>query len=139
MLYNKQLFRHKPELGQYGDCHRTCLANMLDLEPASVPNFAVHYDDIPAFYREVDKFLSSKGLAEFTYAMSGTLEDVLNCMQVWNKNQLYILCGKSPRDTNHSVVCRGGKIICDPAIDGGDLVGPASDGYYWISVLTPIL
>lgn len=33
MKYNKQLFRHHPEQGIFGDCHRTAIACMLDLEP----------------------------------------------------------------------------------------------------------
>jgi hypothetical protein len=41
MRFQKQMFYHRPELGIYGDCQRTCIASMLDMDKFDVPNFGV--------------------------------------------------------------------------------------------------
>ncbi|MCK4817308.1 hypothetical protein KA005_16175, partial [bacterium] len=35
----KQLNRHNPEEGVFGDCYRTCIANVLGVFPTAVPHF----------------------------------------------------------------------------------------------------
>ena len=39
MIEQKQLYRHKPTEGSYGDCWRTCLACILDRNPETIPHY----------------------------------------------------------------------------------------------------
>ena len=39
MTPHKQLIKHDPENGQWGDCGRTAIACLLDLHPSDVPHF----------------------------------------------------------------------------------------------------
>ena len=40
MTPHKQLNRHRPEEGVFGDCYRTAIACLLDLRPQDVPHVA---------------------------------------------------------------------------------------------------
>lgn len=53
MTPHKQLFRHKPAEGMWGDCARTVIACMLDLEPEAVPHQQYEVAD-----GEQDRFLN---------------------------------------------------------------------------------
>jgi len=90
---------------------------------------------VHAFYAAVDEYLKPLGLCEDQTALTGELQGVLDWMLAVNPNAAWILAGRSPRDVNHSVVCKGGEIIHDPSMDGGDVVGPCSDGFYWVSFI----
>lgn len=136
MIYNKQLFRHDPDNKVFGDCHRTALACMLDLQPSEVPHFYESGDPLE-FDRLLKEYLTSINLCEVNFPFLNELDAVLNHMGFLNKNVYYILGGTSPRGTSHSVVACGGEIIHDPHPDGGNLVCPMSDGYYWITVYVP--
>jgi len=138
MQFHKQLFRHKPEEGQIGDCYRTAIACLLDLEPVDVPHF---YEDCWYALRDVgrekaDKWLHDGfGLQTFAFPMqTDSVELVLRCVATWNPHVRYLLSGTSPRGTTHVVVAEHDQIIHDPAIDGGGLVGPAEDGLFWVEV-----
>lgn len=140
MLYNKQLHKHNPSEDSYGDCHRTAIACILDKLPEEVPNWGIHYGDDAMFFRCAKEYLKTQGLQEFTYPITGSLEDVLISTARYNVNIPYMLTGQSPRGFNHVVVCRNDEIIHDPAIEGGGLVGPSlPNGYYWVSVLVKML
>lgn len=143
MKYAKQLFRHAPEAvpAIYGDCHRTAIACLLDLDPREVPHFgAAAFDDPELFYKMEREFLRSRGLAKYDVVYSGefTLEQVLEHIGALNPGVRYLLGGKSRNGTHHTVVGCGGRIEWDPALDDSGIVGPCTDGYYWVSVLTPI-
>ena len=137
MIKRKQIFFHNPENGRYGDCHRTCIACLLDLEPAEVPNFGEHYEDGEAFNAAVDGYLASQFLAQSMHAFEGTFEEIMKMQSILNKDIYYILGGQSKNGTNHSVVCLGGEIAWDPAIDDSGIIGPMTDGYFWITYLVP--
>lgn len=138
MKYYYQRFKHDPANGSYGDCHRTCIACLLDLEPEEVPNFGEHYGDIPAFFKAEKEYLESQGLASINIAYQGELENVLTAIGTNDPNVYYILGGAGARGFNHSVVACGGEIIHDPYENGGGLVGPCTDGYYWVQFFTPM-
>lgn len=137
MIFQKQAFRHKPEEGQHGDCHRTVIACLLDLPRDSVPNFGVYYGDPDAFHKAERSFLKSRGLAPVSVGYNGTLEDVLRTMGAVNPTAYYILGGTSKTGFGHSVIGLGGKIVWDPHPDDVGIVGPMSDGIYWVSYLVP--
>jgi hypothetical protein len=131
----KQRFRHKPAEGIIGDCHRAAIASILELDLDDVPHFAE--DDPPAdvFHHRCREWLFSQGITPVDIIFDGSsLEDVLTLMHHLNPNLHYILGGKSKNGCGHSVVACNGKIVHDPALDESGIVGPMSDGYYWITV-----
>lgn len=139
MQYHKQLFLHDPDNGVFGDCHRTALACLLDKQPKEVPHFLEGNPDGVEFIRREREYLETQGLSLFQVAYADTIENVLATVGQQNPGLRYILGGKSPRGTNHSVVCCGSEIIHDPHPDSGGLVaGIDPDGYCWVDVLIPL-
>lgn len=142
MMYHKQLNKHDPDNDQWGDCYRTSIACILDLHPEEVPHFFDGYIiDIEAIHKRVNDWLSTKGFGQAMFAfdsLNWSLGDILAFMGRINPKVLYILCGISPI-ANHAVVARGGDIIHDPSLTNDNpkeaLMGPSSDGYYWIEVI----
>lgn len=133
----KQRNRHDPENGVYGDCHRAALASLLDLPIDDVPHFmeGLGPKDGEIFNRLQEQFLRSHGLTPVIFAISGTLETVLEQCEVWNPGQLYLLGGESRSGFGHTVIAGSGKIVHDPHPKEVGIVGPMDDGYYWITYL----
>lgn len=137
MKFHKQLFRHNPDAGVYGDCCRTVYACLLDKHPSEVPHFAEqHWDDTDAWARAEDTYLATQGvrLVRIAFSIESTsLEQVHS----WAKHSMpglyYVLHGTSRNGTGHVVVCCDGEIIHDPAQDDSGIVGPI-DGYHWVYV-----
>ncbi len=74
MKVQKQLFRHKPAEGIYGDCHRTAIACVLDMDAKDVP----HFMDGKAFSGEAENahdraeaWLNARGIATINIVFSG--------------------------------------------------------------------
>ena len=139
MIFYKQLNMHIPEKGIIGDCWRTCIACILEIEPALVPHFVElhinggeHTDLLTNKYMESDYKLlpiayhGTDDIDTFLYSQASL---------VANKNIVFILVGTSRNGTDHCVLMRNGLILWDPAIDNSGIVGPASDGYYWLYAL----
>jgi hypothetical protein len=125
---------HDPNAGQYGDCHRAAIATVLGLPPDDVPHFGFDDPPAPAFFNREREFLARFNLYGATVPFSGELTDVLRTMSTLNGSDfVYLLGGKSPRGTNHTVVCRGDQIEHDPNPKGGGLVEPCSDGLWWLT------
>lgn len=141
MIKQKQLCHHDPDNGVYGDCFRTVIACLMDLEPRQVPLF--HEHNITSNSTQVEayrKWLSSKGLGLFEVCLSGELKNILNHINSTNPNEYYLLTGEAPGGVDHVVICRGNKIVWDTSQDNTGIVGPRiNDGFYWISVLTHTL
>lgn len=134
----KQRFRHNPEKGEFGDCHRTCLAMLLEVERDSVPNFAEMAADQWALWQDlVNEFLAEHSMGMFRIAFSDTLETVLHYMLRVNPGIYYTLSGTSKNGTGHCVVAINDKIVADPSLDDSGIVGPMEDGYFWVEVLVP--
>ena len=138
MRPQRQRFQHKPEEGEYGDCYRTSIACVLDLDRDSVPNFGEHHDDTKAFYAAADAWLREQGLRRVEAAFQGELAGVLAHQESVNPDVYYLLGGQSPRGWNHSVVGCGGEIVWDPHPDATNLVGPCDDGYWWVTYFVPM-
>lgn len=138
MIFQKQAFRHRPEQGEYGDCHRTAIACILDLPRDAVPNFGEHYDDTDAFHAAERQFLASHGLAKVNTLFQADLDQVLAHIASVNPDQYYLLGGTSRSGCGHSVVGLGGEIVWDPSLDDSGIVGPMDDGFYWVSYLVPL-
>lgn len=139
MIYSKQLFYHQPDRGSIGDCHRTAIACLLDLEPEQVPHFGEHhFGDGAAFNRAVRQFLAGRGLVPVDVIYGCSLEELLAMMGHMNPTARYLLGGRSANGVNHTVVGCGGRIEWDPSMDDSGIVGPCDDGFYWVTWLVPI-
>lgn len=141
MQYHKQRFRHQPDKGIYGDCHRTALACLLDMEPEQVPHFGemmfVHGTEAASEAEEL--WLNKQGLSQVFVPYSvDTLDNLLLHLASINPRAYYLLGGTSKNGVGHTVVGCGGKLIWDPAQDNSGIVGPMSDGFFWISYFLPV-
>jgi hypothetical protein len=140
-LFQKQRFRHRPEEGTYGDCHRTCIAALLGMDRDEVPHWGVHFADGDRFEAEARAFLASKGLRDIRIPIYAEEEpqQALNWMSRNNPGTYYLLTGKSRNGTNHVVICRNAEIVWDPALDDSGIVGSCEgSGWYWAEILAPI-
>lgn len=138
MIPYKQLYKHRPDLGTYGDCHRTVIASLLEVPQESIPNFGIHYDSYVDFEAAERKYLLSQGLVAMSVAYAGDLKNVLAAISSQQPNLHFILGGLSERGIEHSVIACNGVIVMDPVIGGPDenaLTGPCKDGYWWVTHL----
>lgn len=140
MKFHRQRFLHDPDNGVFGDCMRTAIACVLDLEIEEVPHFNEGGPDGKEFCRRVGEFVASRGLSIFTvpYSGEGGLGPVLESIGHYNPSAIYLLSGEATRGANHVVVCRGGEILHDPHPSDDGLIGPCQpDGFYWVEILVP--
>lgn len=135
LTYHKQLFRHDPESGQWGDCARTCIACLLGLAPEDVPH--EHRDMSAAEHNALyDAFLHERGITRVWIGLKAeTVAGAVDWASQWSNGLPFILSGESPRGTNHVVLGHAGKIIHDPHPDGGDIVGPMDNGLFYVEWL----
>lgn len=144
MIRHRQLFRHKPESRIYGDCHRTAIACLLDIQPEDVPHFyllkveAQERGESYDWRAEVERFLNTHGITQADVAFGSTLYELFKYMDAVNPQTLYLLGGESPRGVNHTVICRGGSFEWDPHPDDSFVVGPLDSGYYEVTFLLPL-
>lgn len=64
-----------------------------------------------------------------------SLDTVFVAAKAWNPDRLFILGGESMNGCGHSVIASPAGIEWDPSIDGSGIVGPMSDGFYWITYI----
>jgi hypothetical protein len=144
MIRHQQLFRHDPDNGVYGDCHRTAIACLLDLHPTEVPHFgqlcieAEASKDPYDWRAHEEQWLNERGLTQAHINFSGGLDQLFDFMDMYNPNVLYLLGGTSPRGTAHTVICHGGKLEWDPHPDGGGVPQPMAHKVYEVSFLLPL-
>ena len=135
MRRQKQLYRHEPFKGIHGDCHRTALACLLDIPVEECPHFigeAVERQEWMArgtlleplnWQVAQEEWLNERGYTTADIVFDGDggcrLEDIFGFMQARNPHTYYLLGGRSPRGTNHTVVCCGAGFEWDPHPDGG--------------------
>lgn len=132
--------------GSNGDCFRTALACLLDMEQvADVPHFFDGKSDVTeeeraAGWAEVREWLLvNKGLFMVTIPYLSQLDDLLDCMRAQNPGIFYLLAGRSVAD-NHVVVCFEDHIVHDPCgrrAGKDSLIGPCTDGFYWVKFFVP--
>lgn len=144
MIRQHQLFRHDPENGVYGDCHRTAIACLLDLKPEDVPHFyeqkveAEKRGESYDWRAEVEKFLNSVGYTAADVSYGSTLSALLEYMENVNPRTYYLLGGTSPRGVNHTVICRGGDFAWDPHPDREFINAPLDNGYFEVTFILPL-
>jgi hypothetical protein len=133
----KQKYRHQPDKGIYGDCHRAAIASVLELPLEAVPHFAEGGVSADEFNRRCDAYLASLNVRLVSLPFQQELDQVLSAMAAFaSEDTVYLLGGTSLTGVNHTVVCQGAKIVHDPALNSSGIVGPCSDGYYWVSFFT---
>lgn len=139
MTPQKQLNRHDPENGVYGDCYRTVIACLLDLKPEEVPHVHEHNGSMNMQDQQdmMNAWLEARGMVEVSVACDGSigLETALEVMARWSMGTRYMLTGMSRTGCNHVVVCKGREIEWDPSLNDSGIVGPADDGYFWFGFL----
>ena len=136
MNYHKQLILHDPDNGKWGDCFRTALACLLDLQPKDVPHFGHRGPDSAEFNARINAWLGDQNLTLITVGLVGGPDKVMEAMKIQNPGVVYLLSGKSPRcDESHVVIAQDDKIIHDPHPDGTGLDGPDADGAGWAEFL----
>lgn len=139
MRPQKQKNRHNPAEGLIGDCHRTCVAMILDLDREEVPNWAEAAGDDGALFRRLSEdWLRAYGYATVHIPFTDTWKSVGNYMLRVNPGVYYILGGESRSGVNHSVVAVNDIIAFDPSLSDAGIVAPCNDGYYWVTVFVPI-
>jgi hypothetical protein len=131
----KQRNKHRPKEGVWGDCHRACIASLLDLPLDDVPHFG---DGGPAgeeFNDRVNHFLRSRNLAQGSAAFAGSLESVLEMMKFINPGIYYILGGRSRTNVDHSVIAFENQIVHDPSLNNSGIIAPCDDGFIWVTFI----
>lgn len=136
MKPQKQLFRHRPEQGVYGDCHRTAIACVLDLEAGDVPHF-MDGGDAPLAHDRCEAWLNERGISTIEILFDGSMpvENILSTISGMNRRgrPAFLLQGTSANGFRHFVACCDGEIVCDPSLDDSGIIGPCDDGFYWLT------
>lgn len=133
MIYREQSIKHNEGEGEYGDCFRTALACVLDMEPSQVPHFMDGFPDDWA--EQMNDWLLSNGFFAVEFAFDGSVEYALKAMGLWSKDTEYLIAGRTIGGTDHQCVGRNDQIIHDPEPRKPGLVGPCSDGFVWITIV----
>ena len=152
MIPYKQLNRHEPERGIYGDCFRTAIGCLLGLPPIAVPHFMENMspdDDETDVLPVVREWLARRGLGLFTVAIVHpegpevfNLEAMLEWTKTVNPGMYMILGGQSKPGINHAVIVLDGEIVHDPSWEDRDppLIGPSHPSNEWVlDVITPCI
>lgn len=141
MQFHKQLYKHRPQEGLYGDCMRTCLANLLGYDnPAAVPHFMDGCDDEE---QQAEAWTAMREwLAEHHHMTivsipwdADSLDTMLHTVAKHFHDVPLMLIGRSKIHVNHVVIVQGDRIIHDPSQEDSGIVGPADDGFYWTDLL----
>lgn len=144
MKLQKQLIKHDPENGFWGDCYRTCIACLLGIDAADVPHFCddAQGKDIDDTEANCRAWLKSCGYNIIKVCM---LECNASYALSWFDDMPYILTGQSPNFNGvaHCVIGRGAfDVVWDVSPLNKGLAGPWVDEngnrVYWIEFIVPI-
>lgn len=135
MTPQKQLYRHDPDNGVWGDCHRTAIAMVFDLPAEDVPHFVHGWPSAAEVNEAQERWLRARGMTAvnilFDVKDHTEVLDHMHAMQ--GGDFCYLLSGISRNGTGHVVACRG-RMMFDPALDDSGIVGPHDDGFYWVTI-----
>lgn len=136
----QQSIIHDPTNNQFGDCHRTAIACVLNVDPQTIPNFNEGLSDDPAdgplFDARVSLYLEKNG-----YTQTEILFNDLNGALASTRGRVTALLGarSSSGLCNHSWIIHNGKVAHDP-IHGEPMVPrePMNNGYFSVTFLIPL-
>mgnify|MGYP000571979779 CR=1 FL=1 len=146
----KQIFKHDPSSGVFGDCYRTAVAVVLGVPANDVPHVCEkgekNADDLDGLIA-MRQFLRTKGLAISKSVYNGDLgwAAFRDWMQQFNPDTAIIVTGQSSRGVNHCVVMVGREVLCDPITgesNDNPFLGAADvDGEknWWVEAITPMI
>lgn len=137
-----QRYRFNDGSGVVGDCHRTCIAMILDLDRDEVPHFmqdvpyectAESPESVVAEQAERDWLLREWGLVPVYWGYDGSmaLGDVLTVLTNTVRGTAAILVCTSGNGCNHSVVFYNGQLY-NP--NDGNIAGPMRNGFWYVTV-----
>jgi hypothetical protein len=131
--------KHDPP-HSYGDCIRACDASILELDAEGVPHVACDGPSGELAFERLRDWLKTVGYAPFVMGFPGSvpMDDLLSDMQDHHPDIVYMLFGGVRGGGDHVVVCRGGKVIHNPAWVGCSIVGPTSKDQWQIVVLVKL-
>lgn len=140
MIPVKQAITHEPAAGRWGDCHRAAIASVLKLPLKAVPHFADGGPSVEEFNARVRDFLNLHGLTPINAVYAGAElaagpDLILEVVSALNPGTPFLLGGRSRHGGDHTVVCLDGVITHDPSHDEAGVVGPSSDGWYWVTFI----
>lgn len=133
----KQLYLHDPANGQLGDCFRTALACLLDLEPEEVPHFFATTKQYKTGIKKSNEWLANRGLYLISIPyLNEDVQAILDTIGGINPGLHYILTGESRTGVNHNVICLNNKVVWDPSLTNAGIIGPCKpDGMFWVDFL----
>ncbi len=122
------------------DCFRTCIAFILQVEPALVPHFYENNNDDGQALAEV--WLKDRGYALLKLSLPAayTLEKVLETANhITSETFPYIVSGQTLRGTDHAVVGFKKQLILDPYTGYEPTAelfkGPCSNGIWGLEII----
>lgn len=137
MTPQKQLVKHNPP-ESYGDCMRACYAILLDKKVEEVPHFLERGIITEGLNeKQIKSWLYKQGYYQATFLFACEVSQLLDNMEYYNPNVFYIL-GCASVTADHSVVCKGGNVVCDPGLGENKELQKDSLGYLWVTILIPI-
>lgn len=137
MTPHKQLFRHKPAEGMWGDCARTVIACMLDLEPEAVPHQQYEVADGEQD-RFLNEWLATRGLRLVQVPYDDEPEAIMKVMASMYPGLTYLIAGTSKTGVNHFCIAKDDAIIWDPSLTNAGIVGRSDDGHTWVGHLVHV-
>ena len=108
-----------------GNCFSACVASILEIDIAQVPNIAKDF----AWFQIMDEFVNKYG-----YGLTYLGNTLLGAGETWREHAYIIAGGQSPRYRNrkHVVIYKNGKMVHDPHPDNIGLKGEPE--YYLLFV-----
>ncbi len=137
MTPQNMLTLHDPDNGQYGDCFRACIASLMDMPAESVPHVLENYgaEEDADFIGRMNDWLRPHGFLFLEFPTACDEDNLSRVSRGYFYDLHYVLLGTSPRGCNHNAIYKAGDLVHDPHPDGGGIIGPAEDGFYWLGFL----
>lgn len=114
MIPQRQLNRHNPANGEWGDCWRTCIACILDLRPEEVPHFfdgdVIQWEGI----KRTQEWLIARGMYLLSFGWKDDWDQIQLTIKTFNPGIHYIMFGMGSTE-GHVVICKDGEIVHDPS------------------------
>lgn len=131
----QRYYRGRDVDGVPGDCHRACIASMLELPLFAVPHFNLEAEvdvSVWRFWNMIDDFLSSHGLFRITIKLQiQTLDELFCHVANWShpgRDFFYVLDGESSTPgLSHSVIATRDRIVWNPS-PCANVIGPGDFG-----------
>ncbi len=134
MRRQKQRFAHNPAQGSFGDCLRTAIACVLDLDRDEVPHFNDGSSDTEKCGERANAWLASHELVLIAVPYPGEMPmaELLAQQEILNPGIHFLLSGMSRTGVNHCVVATSKGIDWDPSLADAGIIGPCDDGNWWL-------